>query len=477
MEERKVDIKVISGVSAGDIFHFRVSSASPLSIGREPSCGLVLQDPLVSRRHATIELEEENFYIVDQGSTHGTVHMGFQLQPGAQGRRPLKSGDEFKIGDEIFAIHFEEAPSVEKKKASEKKEKRGVPFASSMGGRGLIYIGIGAVLVILLLFSGEEEGPKLPRQNKRAYQARSLPEYRVLGYLPGGRGVKQTRKDTSHPDQVVFYLPTADTVVEYDYISQAKVEVYIDKLLVDTLPPHPTSWQHRQIIVRDILSGQERKLIFDNTDLPRSKKDMKRKVKRWAVKNVRTSPISRDLDTSFELLLNQTAALASQIEATPEALFSLIKALRKCIVEALAQTGSQAVGLGIDLEMGLVSGGGDSEELDPLAPALLAERLVTIRKEREDRLSAATPNLHLTALVEMMAKLDAELWRRFNSRINGAKRAAQSKTYIDAYDNLMAARKMFPDEDDLRWMRAERMFKDNKIVPKKVRARPGKYRK
>ena len=77
----------------------------------------------------------------------------------------------------------------------------------------------------------------------------------------------------------------------------------------------------------------------------------------------------------------------------------------------------------------------------------------------------------------MLRDLEAELWRRVNRKMREAKFAVQSKEFIVAHDALMAVKQMFPGEDDYRWVAANRMYMDEKIIPKRVRLKPQKYRK
>ena len=46
--------------------------ASVISIGRSPGSSLVLDDPYMSSRHATVEEVDGDWMIIDQGSTNGT---------------------------------------------------------------------------------------------------------------------------------------------------------------------------------------------------------------------------------------------------------------------------------------------------------------------------------------------------------------------------------------------------------------------
>ena len=104
----RVEITVLSGPSSGDIFKFSVDRTKGVTIGRAPDNDLVLQDPSVSRKHAVIGPHEGTLRLMDLGSTHGTVHMGFPVNAGADGARVLSNGDEFKVGDALFRVNFDD---------------------------------------------------------------------------------------------------------------------------------------------------------------------------------------------------------------------------------------------------------------------------------------------------------------------------------------------------------------------------------
>jgi len=63
------------------------------SIGRSPSQGVVLPDPSVSRQHATILREGDEFVIVDQKSSYGTYVNGERVE-----RATLRDGDMLQLG-------------------------------------------------------------------------------------------------------------------------------------------------------------------------------------------------------------------------------------------------------------------------------------------------------------------------------------------------------------------------------------------
>src|SRR5579872_1399205 len=65
----------------------------PFSVGRKVDKDLVIADPRVSRDHALIELEEDGFYLVDQGSKHGTFINGERIQ-----RQKLERNDRLEFG-------------------------------------------------------------------------------------------------------------------------------------------------------------------------------------------------------------------------------------------------------------------------------------------------------------------------------------------------------------------------------------------
>ncbi|MGD0629650.1 MAG: SpoIIE family protein phosphatase [Terracidiphilus sp.] len=63
------------------------------SIGRSPAQDVVLREPAVSRRHAVIERDGDNYTVVDQKSTHGTFLNGVRVE-----RAELKPGDQLQMG-------------------------------------------------------------------------------------------------------------------------------------------------------------------------------------------------------------------------------------------------------------------------------------------------------------------------------------------------------------------------------------------
>ena len=77
------------------------SQGAPLVIGRLGSCDLVLADSQVSRRHASITLEGEEFILVDMQSSNGTF---LGNERARVSRRALQDGDSIRIGYNVLAV-------------------------------------------------------------------------------------------------------------------------------------------------------------------------------------------------------------------------------------------------------------------------------------------------------------------------------------------------------------------------------------
>ncbi len=93
-------LKHLNGDTTGQVAELK---SSPLVIGREPGCGLVVEDRFgeVSRRHAELNAAGGGWTVTDvgtsgKGSSHGTYINGQRIRPNAA--RPLLPGDELRLG-------------------------------------------------------------------------------------------------------------------------------------------------------------------------------------------------------------------------------------------------------------------------------------------------------------------------------------------------------------------------------------------
>ena len=74
---------------------------TPFTVGRKVDKDLVIADPRVSRDHALIAAENGEFFVIDQGSKHGTFVNGERVQ-----RKTLERNDrvEFGVRDVVYVV-------------------------------------------------------------------------------------------------------------------------------------------------------------------------------------------------------------------------------------------------------------------------------------------------------------------------------------------------------------------------------------
>jgi sigma-B regulation protein RsbU (phosphoserine phosphatase) len=80
-----------------------VLNRTPFSVGRKVDKDLVIADPRVSRDHALIVLEDGDFFLLDQGSKHGTFVNGERIE-----RQKLERNDRLEFGarDSAYVIFY-----------------------------------------------------------------------------------------------------------------------------------------------------------------------------------------------------------------------------------------------------------------------------------------------------------------------------------------------------------------------------------
>jgi pSer/pThr/pTyr-binding forkhead associated (FHA) protein len=69
-------------------------------IGRDPSSGIVLDDPEASRRHASVSAAGESITVEDLGSTNGT----YLDQQRVQGPLLINPGQPIRIGQTALEL-------------------------------------------------------------------------------------------------------------------------------------------------------------------------------------------------------------------------------------------------------------------------------------------------------------------------------------------------------------------------------------
>ena len=78
-----------------------------LIIGRSPRCDLAVSDPSISRQHTAVQFVRDAFWVLDLGSTCGTLLNGERLRSA----RPLHHGDVLTVGGRRIAFRLG-APSA-----------------------------------------------------------------------------------------------------------------------------------------------------------------------------------------------------------------------------------------------------------------------------------------------------------------------------------------------------------------------------
>lgn len=80
-----------------------------LLIGRSASCGLTIDDPLVSRNHARLTVSAEGVTIEDAGSRNGIRVNGRTVS----GRIPLADGARFRVGTQELVLRIMEEAAIQ----------------------------------------------------------------------------------------------------------------------------------------------------------------------------------------------------------------------------------------------------------------------------------------------------------------------------------------------------------------------------
>jgi pSer/pThr/pTyr-binding forkhead associated (FHA) protein len=94
----------ISGPFTGRVF----AVGDELSVGRAAGCDLRLDDPKVSRQHATLERVDSVLVVYDHSSLNGTWVNDARITCSAV----LRSGDRLRIGGSVFVVSEADDPSA-----------------------------------------------------------------------------------------------------------------------------------------------------------------------------------------------------------------------------------------------------------------------------------------------------------------------------------------------------------------------------
>ncbi len=87
-------------------------AGSSASIGRGPENEIVIIDPSVSRKHATLAQRGELWHVIDAGSRNGVKLNGAKIEPGERNAQPLRDGDILTLGAFPFKFSRDEEEKV-----------------------------------------------------------------------------------------------------------------------------------------------------------------------------------------------------------------------------------------------------------------------------------------------------------------------------------------------------------------------------
>ena len=169
-----------------------------LSIGRDPSCQIVLTDPEVSRLHASLWVEAGSVYIRDEGTANGTSLNGRRLTP--RKATLLRPGSQVQIGSQVFSLD-------------------GPPGPTSNSRLLLIVLGAAACLCLALLAAGtfylflRKSGPAAGAAQTASFPALTLI---ATGQPPTGLSPADYSQSSSALAGAVTYLNTAERVLLLD---------------------------------------------------------------------------------------------------------------------------------------------------------------------------------------------------------------------------------------------------------------------
>ncbi|HEV8323201.1 MAG TPA: GGDEF domain-containing protein [Myxococcota bacterium] len=96
---------VLSGPAIG---HTYTVGPEPVLLGRGEGCEVLIPDPGISRQHARVELRADKFFVVDLGSTNGTLVDGVRIKDA----EPLREGNRIQLGSRSI-IKFSYMDSLE----------------------------------------------------------------------------------------------------------------------------------------------------------------------------------------------------------------------------------------------------------------------------------------------------------------------------------------------------------------------------
>jgi predicted component of type VI protein secretion system len=130
-----------------------VSEGQSLALGRAVQNDIVIADPRVSRKHATLLVQRGCCWIGDEGSMHGTFVNGQRLA----GRQELQAGDAVQIGSAVY--HLQPLGLVPARPTADRRASRRQAVIWALGGA---LAGVVVIAIVLVVARGGGEQARLP---------------------------------------------------------------------------------------------------------------------------------------------------------------------------------------------------------------------------------------------------------------------------------------------------------------------------
>jgi len=433
---------VVNGANPGAVVAFE-PEARTIRIGRAIDNDVVINDPTVSRMHASVTVSDQGFTVAENPSSTGVEKMGFRIS----GTDPLVSGDELRIGDTILRFEVVAKKGALKKAAARESEKAAA--APSAGGKAgakkaeaarkgpLARIGLDTpvkqigVAVLVVALAGLALWPTAAELPK---QAANVP--RGIDY---GAVVGFTKGDRSHLDRALFALPgEAEALgLYFELLGPSGVEIRAGKRPI-AKTAEKGSWGSFQLLMltRAVAEGEQLQLSFDNLGYSAKQGNVDpTKVKPWGLQRMRIASIT------------DASSSAAQVAASFDALEALSRRLRDDPANRsnlLAGLRRAAIGL-----MKLAGRGFVLVEL-PRPDAVPATDVTQQIAAAKESIVADKPADALDRTLETMRQVEGELEREYRRLSNVLALATKTGGKREQTQALQQITRILPDSSDPR---------------------------
>lgn len=286
----KFSLVIVQGPDTGKEFHFQ---GQVVTIGRKSAANEInLDSRTVSRQHARITREKEQYFLQDLNSANRTVLNKVPLANGQKAR--IKHGDEFRLGDMVLRFvaqgDLENDPAhvrpvataAEKRRGGDRKAGR-TPAAPLLKRKPILLLaaGLAGLLLVLGMVKAMMRDSPVTEGTPADLSAQPIA-------LPAPDAYGLLRTDKAHPDKAIFTF-TAESKRAKLYFTpggidaDGEVEIRLNETHIGNVPLAIDGWGTEQMIALKadlLIRDKENRLVFDNTRNPPGQE-------MWGVRDVR----------------------------------------------------------------------------------------------------------------------------------------------------------------------------------------------